>query len=308
MINKLVENIKKTNAPIVVGLDPMLNYIPDQVKAKAFAEFGETLEGAAEAIWQFNKEIVDKTYDLIPAVKPQIAMYEQFGIPGLAAFKKTVDYCKEKGLVVIGDIKRGDIGSTSAAYAVGHIGKVQVGSRSYAPFDEDFVTVNPYLGSDGVNPFIDVCKEEKKGLFILVKTSNPSSGEFQDQLIDGRPLYELVGEKVAQWGEGCMGDEYSYIGAVVGATYPEMGKLLRKIMPKSYILVPGYGAQGGQGKDLVHFFNEDGLGAIVNSSRGIIAAYKQEKYARFGAENFGDASRAAVEDMIADISQALNNR
>ncbi len=308
MINKLVENIKKTNAPIVVGLDPMLNYIPDQVKAKAFAEFGETLEGAAEAIWQFNKEIVDKTYDLIPAVKPQIAMYEQFGIPGLAAFKKTVDYCKEKGLVVIGDIKRGDIGSTSAAYAVGHIGKVQVGSRSYAPFDEDFVTVNPYLGSDGVNPFIDVCKEEKKGLFILVKTSNPSSGEFQDQLIDGRPLYELVGEKVAQWGEGCMGDEYSYIGAVVGATYPEMGKVLRKIMPKSYILVPGYGAQGGQGKDLVHFFNEDGLGAIVNSSRGIIAAYKQEKYTRFGAENFGDASRAAVEDMIADISQALNNR
>ena len=308
MINKLVENIKKTNAPIVVGLDPMLNYIPDQVKAKAFAEFGETLEGAAEAIWQFNKEIVDRTYDLIPAVKPQIAMYEQFGIPGLAAFKKTVDYCKEKGLVVIGDIKRGDIGSTSAAYAVGHIGKVQVGSRSYAPFDEDFVTVNPYLGSDGVNPFIDVCKEEKKGLFILVKTSNPSSGEFQDQLIDGRPLYELVGEKVAQWGEGCMGDEYSYIGAVVGATYPEMGKVLRKIMPKSYILVPGYGAQGGQGKDLVHFFNEDGLGAIVNSSRGIIAAYKQEKYTRFGAENFGDASRAAVEDMIADISQALNNR
>ncbi len=308
MINKLVANIKKTNAPIVVGLDPMLNYIPEHVQKKAFAEFGETLEGAAEAIWQFNKEIVDKTYDLIPAVKPQIAMYEQFGIPGLEAFKKTVDYCKEKGLVVIGDIKRGDIGSTSAAYAVGHLGHVQVGSKSYAPFDEDFVTVNPYLGSDGVNPFIDICKEENKGLFILVKTSNPSSGEFQDQLIDGRPLYELVGEKVAAWGEAHMGDEYSYIGAVVGATYPEMGKVLRKVMPKSYILVPGYGAQGGQGKDLVHLFNEDGLGAIVNSSRGIIAAYKQEAYAKFGAENFGDASRAAVEAMVADISNALNNR
>ncbi len=308
MINKLVANIKKTNAPIVVGLDPMLNYIPEHVQKKAFAEFGETLEGAAEAIWQFNKEIVDKTYDLIPAVKPQIAMYEQFGIPGLEAFKKTVDYCKEKGLVVIGDIKRGDIGSTSAAYAVGHLGHVQVGSQSYAPFDEDFVTVNPYLGSDGVNPFIDICKEENKGLFILVKTSNPSSGEFQDQLVDGRPLYELVGEKVAAWGEAHMGDEYSYIGAVVGATYPEMGKVLRKVMPKSYILVPGYGAQGGQGKDLVHFFNEDGLGAIVNSSRGIIAAYKQEAYAKFGAENFGDASRAAVEAMVADISNALNNR
>ena len=308
MINKLISNIRKTNAPIVVGLDPMLNYIPEHIQKKAFVEFGETLEGAAEAIWQFNKEIVDKTYDLIPAVKPQIAMYEQFGIPGLVAFKKTVDYCKSKGLVVIGDIKRGDIGSTSSAYAVGHIGKVQAGSKTYAPFDEDFVTVNPYLGSDGVNPFIDVCKEEKKGLFILVKTSNPSSGEFQDQMIDGRPLYELVGEKVAQWGEDCMGDEYSYIGAVVGATYPEMGKVLRKVMPKSYILVPGYGAQGGKGKDLVHFFNEDGLGAIVNSSRGIIAAYKQEKYANYGEEAFADASRAAVEDMVADIRGALEAR
>ena len=308
MINQLIANIKKTGAPIVVGLDPMLKYIPEHIQKKAFAEFGETLEGAAEAIWQFNKEIVDKTYDLIPAVKPQIAMYEQLGIPGLVAFKKTVDYCKSKGLVVIGDIKRGDIGSTSSAYAVGHIGKVQVGSKTYAPFDEDFVTVNPYLGSDGVNPFIDVCKEEKKGLFILVKTSNPSSGEFQDQMIDGRPLYELVGEKVAQWGEDCMGDEYSYIGAVVGATYPEMGKVLRKVMPKSYILVPGYGAQGGKGKDLVHFFNEDGLGAIVNSSRGIIAAYKQEKYANYGEEAFADASRAAVEDMVADIRGALEAR
>ena len=308
MINQLVANIKKTGAPIVVGLDPMLNYIPEQVQKKAFAEYGETLEGAAEAIWQFNKEIVDKTYDLIPAVKPQIAMYEQFGLPGLAAFKKTVDYCKEKGLVVIGDIKRGDIGSTSAAYAVGHIGKVKVGSKTYAPFDEDFVTVNPYLGSDGVNPFLDVCKEEKKGIFVLVKTSNPSSGEFQDQKIDGRPLYELVGEKVAAWGSEVMGDEYSYVGAVVGATYPEMGKVLRKVMPKAYILVPGYGAQGGKGKDLVHFFNEDDLGAIVNSSRGIIAAYKQEQYAKFGAENFGDASRAAVETMIADIKGALENR
>ena len=235
-------------------------------------------------------------------------MYEQFGIPGLVAFKKTVDYCKEKGLVVIGDIKRGDIGSTSAAYAVGHVGRVQVGSKTYVPFDEDFVTVNPYLGSDGVDPFVKVCKEENKGIFVLVKTSNPSSGEFQDQLINGKPLYELVGEKVAAWGEAHMGDEYSYVGAVVGATYPEMGKVLRKVMPKAYILVPGYGAQGGKGKDLVHFFNEDGLGAIVNSSRGIIAAYKQEAYAKFGAENFGEASRAAVEDMVADIKGALENR
>ena len=300
MINKLISNIRKTNAPIVVGLDPMLNYIPEHIQKKAFAEFGETLEGAAEAIWQYNKGIVDATYDLIPAVKPQIAMYEQFGIPGLAAYKKTVDYCKAKDLVVIGDIKRGDIGSTSAAYAVGHLGHVQVGSKKYAGFDEDFATVNPYLGSDGVKPFMDVCKEEKKGIFVLVKTSNPSS--------DGRPLYELVGEKVAQWGDELMGDGYSYVGAVVGATYPEMGKVLRKIMPKTFILVPGYGAQGGKGADLVHFFNEDGLGAIVNSSRGIIAAYKQEKYKEFGAENYADASRQAVKDMIADISGALENR
>ena len=308
MINKLISNIRKTNAPIVVGLDPMLNYIPEHIQKKAFAEFGETLEGAAEAIWQYNKGIVDATYDLIPAVKPQIAMYEQFGIPGLTAYKKTVDYCKSKGLVVIGDIKRGDIGSTSAAYAVGHLGHVQVGSRKYAGFDEDFATVNPYLGSDGVKPFMDVCKEEKKGIFVLVKTSNPSSGEFQDRVIDGRPLYELVGEKVAQWGDEFMGDGYSYVGAVVGATYPEMGKVLRKIMPKTFILVPGYGAQGGKGADLVHFFNEDGLGAIVNSSRGIIAAYKQDKYKEFGAENYADASRQAVKDMIADISGALESR
>ena len=308
MINKLISNIRKTNAPIVVGLDPMLNYIPEHIQKKACAEFGETLEGAAEAIWQYNKGIVDATCDLIPAVKPQIAMYEQFGIPGLIAYKKTVEYCKSKDLVVIGDIKRGDIGSTSAAYAVGHLGQVQVGSKKYAGFDEDFATVNPYLGSDGVKPFMDVCKEEKKGIFVLVKTSNPSSGEFQDRVIDGRPLYELVGEKVAQWGDELMGDGYSYVGAVVGATYPEMGKVLRKIMPKTFILVPGYGAQGGKGADLVHFFNEDGLGAIVNSSRGIIAAYKQEKYKEFGAENYADASRAAVKDMIADISGALENR
>lgn len=307
MINKLVENIKKTNAPIVVGLDPMLNYIPQWILDRAIAERGETLDAAAEAVWQYNKGILDATADLIPAVKPQIAMYEQFGVEGLMAFKRTVDYAREKGLVVIGDVKRGDIGSTSAAYATAHLGRVQIGTKSYVPFGEDFATVNPYLGSDGIHPFIDVCRQEKKGLFILVKTSNPSSGEFQDRQIDGRPLYELVGEQVARWGETHMGDSYSYIGAVVGATYPEMGKILRRLMPKSYILVPGYGAQGGKAADLVHYFNEDGLGAIVNSSRGIIAAYKNEKYASFGEENYADASRQAVIDMIQDINGALGH-
>lgn len=306
MINKLVANIKKTNAPIVVGLDPMLSFIPKHILSKAFGEYGETLEGAAEAIFEYNKGIVDATYDLIPAVKPQVAMYEQFGIPGMIAFQKTVQYCKEKDLVVIGDIKRGDIGSTSAAYATGHLGKIKIGNTLHKVFDEDFVTVNPYLGSDGVTPFIDICKEEGKGLFILVKTSNPSSGEFQDQLIGEKTLYELVGEKVRSWGETHMGDEYSYIGAVVGATYPEIGKQLRRIMPKTYILVPGYGAQGGKGKDLAHFFNEDGLGAIVNSSRGIIAAYQMAEYKdTFTELNYADASRQAVIDMIEDISMAI---
>ncbi|MBE5932220.1 MAG: orotidine-5'-phosphate decarboxylase [Lachnospiraceae bacterium] len=308
MINTLIKKIQETNAPIVVGLDPMMNYIPKYIQEKAFAEYGETLKGAAEAIWEYNKGIIDATYDLIPAVKPQIAMYEQFGIEGLIAFERTCEYAKSKGLVVIGDIKRGDIGSTSTAYAVGHLGQVQVGSKKYSGFSEDFVTVNPYLGTDGVKPFVDVCKEEDKGIFVLVKTSNPSSGEFQDQLVDGRPLYELVAEKVVEWGNECMGDKYSNVGCVVGATYPEMGKVLRKLMPNTYILVPGYGAQGGKAEDLVHYFNEDGLGAIVNSSRGIIAAYKQEKYAEFGEERYAEASRQAVIDMIEDINSALANK
>ncbi len=305
MINKLVANIKKTQAPIVVGLDPTMKLIPEYIIKKAIKEHGETLNAAGAAIWEYNKGIIDAIYEYIPAVKPQIAMYEQFGMPGLDAFDKTVRYCKQKGLVVIGDIKRGDIGSTSTAYAIGHLGSVKIGSTVCKGFDEDFVTVNPYLGSDGVKPFIEVCKEEKKGIFVLVKTSNPSSGEFQDQLIGNRKLFELVGEKVNEWAGECMGDEYSYVGAVVGATYPEEGKLMREVMPKSFILVPGYGAQGGKGKDLVHFFNKDGLGAIVNSSRGIIGAYQQQQYASYGEEGYADAALAAVKAMKEDIAQAL---
>ena len=275
MIQQLIEKIKKTKAPICVGLDPMLNYIPEHILKKSYNEFGETLEGAADAIWQFNKEIVDHTCDLIPSVKPQIAMYEQFGIEGLKSYQKTVDYCQQKGLLVI------------------------------SGFHTDFLTVNPYLGTDGVKPFVDVCNSEDKGLFVLVKTSNPSSGEFQDRLIDGRPLYELVAEKVVEWGDTCMDGDYSNVGAVVGATYPEMSKILRKLMPRTYFLVPGYGAQGGTAADLAHCFNEDGLGAVVNSSRGIIAAYRHEKYKQFGPEHFAEASRQAVIDMVADINSVL---
>lgn len=305
MVKRLIEEIKKKNAPVVAGLDPVLGYVPEYIQKKAFKEHGETLEGAAEAVWQFNKGIIDAIYDLVPAVKPQIAMYEQFGVPGIAVFKKTVDYCKEKGLVVIGDVKRGDIGSTSAAYATGHLGSVKVGSTECPAFNEDFITVNPYLGSDGINPFLDICNKENKGIFILIKTSNPSSGEFQDKEFEGIPLYELVARKVAEWGAGCMDGSYSNVGCVIGATYPEMGKALRKILPHNYILVPGYGAQGGTAKDLKPYFNEDGLGAIVNSSRGIIAAYKQEKYQKYGEQGFAEASRQAVIDMVKDINSIL---
>ncbi len=305
MIQQLIEKIQKTKAPVCVGLDPMLNYIPEHILKESFQKLGETLEGAADGIWNFNREIIDHTWDLIPCVKPQIAMYEQFGIEGLKIYEKTVRYCQDKGLLVIGDAKRGDIGSTSAAYATAHLGKVKVGSSVCTAFNTDFLTVNPYLGTDGIKPFVDVCRAEDKGLFVLVKTSNPSSGEFQDKKIDKTPLYELVADKVVEWGQDCMDGEYSNVGAVVGATYPEMSAVLRKRMPHTYFLVPGYGAQGATAKDLKPCFNEDGLGAIVNSSRGIIAAYRQEKYAKFGPENFAEASRQAVIDMAADINSVL---
>ncbi len=302
-----MEAVKRTGAPIVVGLDPQLGFIPESVREESFREYGETLEGAADAIECFNRKIVDAVADLVPAVKPQIAMYEQFGIPGLTAFRNTIDYCHKKGLLVIGDVKRGDIGSTSAAYARAHLGEVEIGSKRYCPFDEDFATVNPYLGSDGVRPFMDVCRDNNRGIFVLVKTSNPSSGEFQDRVSDGRPLYEWVGEQVAAWADELMDPSgWSEVGAVVGATYPEMGKILRKVMPKSFILVPGYGAQGGKGSDLIHFFDRDGLGAVVNSSRGVIAAWKSEAYASYGESGFADAARAAVLAMKEDIAQALS--
>ena len=312
MIQKLINAIKEKDAPIVVGLDPTMSNIPEHLLKNAYGEFGETLEGAAEAIWQYNKALIDAVCDLVPAVKPQIAMYEQFGIPGLSAFNKTVAYSKQKGLVVIGDVKRGDIGSTSAAYATAHIGSVKIGDNEYRAFDEDFMTVNPYFGIDGIKPFVDECNRSDRGLFILVKTSNPSSGEFQDKYIKAtdsngqtvyRTLYDEVARKVNEWAEASMDGDYSNIGAVVGATYPEMGQAVRNLMPKSFILVPGYGAQGGTGADLKPFFNKDGLGAIVNSSRGIIAAYKKEQYSKYGEHGFAEAAREAVLDMKKDINE-----
>ncbi len=310
MIDKLINGIKEKNAPIVVGLDPNLAFVPQFVKDTAFASFGQTLEGAGEAIWLFNRAIIDQIYDLVPAVKPQIAMYEQFGIPGLEAFVKTVDYCHQKGLVVIGDVKRGDIGSTSEAYARGHLGPVEIGGKSYFPFNEDFVTLNPYMGADSVLPFVKMAGQTGKGVFILVKTSNPSSGDFQDvETKDGSRIFELAARKVEEWGAGSIGENgYSSVGAVVGATYPEQAKTARALMPHAYILVPGYGAQGASAQDLLPNFNEDGLGAIINSSRGIIAAWKKEEYKEFGQYKFALASRQAVLDMKEDINAALASR
>lgn len=310
MISNLMEWIAVKKNPTVVGLDPILDYVPEYIKERCFNIYGETLHGAAQALMEFNAGLIDSICDLVPAVKIQSAMYEQYGIEGLMAYKAAIDHAHKRDLLVIGDVKRGDIGSTSTAYAAGHLGTVKVGNATYAPFDEDFATVNPYLGSDGVKPFMDVCRENNKGIFVLVKTSNPSSGEFQDREIDGKPLYKIVGEQVARWGDELMDGSYSDVGAVVGATYPQMGKELREIMPHIFILVPGYGAQGATAKDLVHFFDKDGMGAIVNSSRGIITAYKQEKYAKYTDADkkgygFADAARAAVIDMKEDINKAL---
>ncbi len=308
MIQKLIDEIVKKDAPIVVGLDPNLKFVPEFLMKEAAEELGEAgpLEIAAEAVWKFNKAIIDAVYDLIPAVKPQSAMYEQFGIPGLITYQKTIDYAREKGLIIIGDVKRGDIGSTSEAYAIAHLGAQMIDGKRVTAFDEDFATVNPYLGTDGIKPFVNVCNECDKGIFVLVKTSNPSSGEFQDvKTEDGRCIFELVAEKVNEWGSLSMDGKYSNVGAVVGATYPEQGRLLRKAMPNTFILAPGYGAQGATADDLTDFFDEDGLGAIVNSSRGIIAAYQKDAYKQFGEENFAQASRAAAIDMNEDMRRAL---
>ena len=305
MTGKLLEKIKETGNPSVAGLDPRLSYIPSFIKEEAYDKYGKTLEGAAEAVRQFNYGLIDALCDVVPAVKPQIAMYEEFGIPGLIAYKDTIDYAHDNGLVVIGDVKRGDIGSTSLSYATAHLGVTDVDGVKTAAFDEDFATVNPYLGIDGVEPFIQVCNENDRGIFILVKTSNPSSGDFQDRIAEGRALYEIVGRKVDEWGRLSMDGDYSNVGAVVGATYPEMGKILRELMPKALILVPGYGAQGGKGEDLKVFFNDDGLGAIVNSSRGIIAAWQKDPELNDEREYALSARRAAVsmrEDIMRNIS------
>jgi orotidine-5'-phosphate decarboxylase len=304
IIDKLIEKIKETSNPTVVGLDPRLSYIPDFIKNEAYEKYGKTPKAAAESFFRFNKEIIDAVYDLIPAVKPQVAMYEQFGAEGIESYINTIKYAKSKGLVIIGDIKRSDIASTAEAYSDGHIGRVSVEDNKFEIYHEDFITLNPYLGYDSIEPYMDNCKNYERGMFVLVKTSNPNSGQIQDLVVDGEKLYEKIGRLTASWGEPLIGEYgYSSVGAVVGATHPEQAKALREIMPKTYFLVPGYGAQGGTAKELSVCFNKDGLGAIVNSSRGIIAAHQNKKYKdNYSEKEFAQAARAAVEDMKKDLA------
>ncbi|NTV88910.1 MAG: orotidine-5'-phosphate decarboxylase [Clostridiales bacterium] len=310
-IDKLIDGIIAKNNPTVVGLDPKLDYIPSAIKEKAFSEHGTTLEGAAAAIIEFNKNLIDSVADIVPAVKPQLAYYEMYGLPGLRAFYETAAYAKSKGLIVIADGKRNDIGSTAEAYSTAYLGKtVLEETRLESAFTADALTVNPYLGVDGIKPFLEDCAKYGKGIFILVKTSNKSSGQLQDLVTqDGRTIYETVAGLVEEWGTGITGKYgYSSIGAVVGATYPEQAKKLRSIMKKAYILVPGYGAQGGSAMDAANSFNSDGLGAIINASRSIMCAWQAENWkSKHSEASFAEAARAEAIRMRDDINSALES-
>lgn len=308
IIDKLIDKIKATENPTVVGLDPRLSYVPEYITQKYYAKYGQTPKAACKAMLKYNKKIIDAIYDIVPAVKPQIAMYERYGIEGLKCYVETLEYAKQKGLIIIGDIKRSDISSTAEAYSDGHIGSVSIGENQFEGFGQDFITLNPYLGSDSITPFIKDCKQFERGLFVLAKTSNPNSGEIQDLLVDGEPLYVKVGELISKWGEELMGvNGFSSVGAVVGATHPDQAKKLREVMPHTFFLVPGYGAQGGTAEDLAVCFNSDGLGAIVNSSRGIIAAHMKDKYKEcFSDEkDFALAARQACIDMKNDLRRCI---
>ena len=290
-IDRLINKIKETNNPTVIGLDPRYELLPKCVLEK----YPNTMEGVSQAIVEYNKALIDETCDVIPAVKPQIAFYEMFGIPGMKAFEETCKYAKQKGMIVIADIKRGDIGSTAQGYSNAYLGKTKIGEKEESIFDVDFVTVNPYMGTDCVKPFIEDCKKYDKGIFILVKTSNPSSGELQDvKLENGEEVYIKVAKLVEEWGKDLRGEYgYSSIAAVVGATYPKQLKQIREIAPHSYFLIPGYGAQGGKAEDIALGFDKNGLGGIVNASRSLMCAYKSELWKdKFEEKDFAKATRA----------------
>ena len=303
-LDRMIEGIRRTGNPTVAGLDPKLSYIPAYIREQAFAEHGETLEGAAAAILTYNKALIDALCDVVPAVKPQAAYYEMYGWPGVKTLAETIAYAKQKGMFVITDGKRNDIGTTMEAYATAHLGKTAVGSQMLTAFGGDALTVNGYLGSDGIRPLLGVCREQDAGIFVLVKTSNPSSGELQAREIDGKSVYRTMGDKCEAWGEELPGKYgYSGVGAVVGATYPEQLSELRAALPHTYFLVPGYGAQGGGAKDVAGAFDKDGLGAIVNSSRGILCAWQKEE--NCAPEDFAGAARREALRMKADITSVL---
>ena len=307
IIDKLIDKIKETENPTVVGLDPRLSYVPDFIKNECFEKYGKTPKAVAESFYMFNKEIIDKTFDLIPAVKPQVAMYEMLGSEGFDSYIRTIEYAKSKGLIVIGDVKRGDIASTAEAYSDGHIGRINIEGNEFEIYHEDFITLNPYLGWDSIEPYMENCRNYDKGMFVLVKTSNPNSGQLQDLDVGGKTLYQKVGELTSEWGKELVGKYgYSSVGAVVGATHREQAEKLRKLMPDTFFLVPGYGAQGGKAEDLAVCFDKDGLGAIVNSSRGIIAAHQKEQYKnKYSEKDFALAARDAVNDMKADLRRCI---
>lgn len=293
-MDRLIAAIRKKQNPTVAGLDPKLSYIPDFIKSASFAQYGETLAGAADAILTFNRGLIDALAPVVPAVKPQCAYYEQYGWQGMRALYETIRYAREKGLYVITDGKRNDIGATMEVYGQAHLGTTETGGQAVPAFDGDALTVNPYLGTDGIAPLLPVCKARDRSIFVLVKTSNPSSGELQDRkLEDGRTLYATVGALCETWGEDTRGtDGYSRVGAVVGATYPAQLRELRAALPHTFFLVPGYGAQGGGAKDVAPAFDNKGLGAIVNASRSILTAWQ-----KVGAAQ-ADYAKAAAEEAV----------
>lgn len=302
-LDRLIEKITEKQNPTVAGLDPKLDFVPQYLKDRAFSKYGETLKGAAKALWWFNKGLIDALWDVIPAIKPQAAYYEMYGYAGMKTLYKTQEYAKNKGLFVITDAKRNDIGTTMEAYAAAHLGEVAVGTKKYEPFISDALTVNGYLGGDCIKPLMGVCKEYDKGMFILVKTSNPSSGEIQDLKTGERTIYEVMGDMCEEWGKELIGKYgYSAIGAVVGATYPEQLSVLRKRLPHTFFLIPGYGAQGGSAKDIASAFDASGLGGIVNSSRAIMCAYQKEQC---DERQFAAAARREAVRMRDEIMSAI---
>ena len=303
-IDELIEKIKETQNPTVIGLDPRYEMIPEVIRNK----YPQTLEGVAKAIVEFNKKLIDATYDIIPAVKPQIAFYEMYGLEGMKAFEETCKYAKQKGMLVIADIKRGDIGTTAKAYSNAFLGKTKIGDKEETIFDVDFVTLNPYMGLDSVKPFIEDCVTYNKGVFILAKTSNPSSGDLQDvKLQAGEEVYIKVAKLIKEWGKDLVGENgYSSVAAVVGATYPDQLEEIRKVVPNTFFLIPGYGTQGGKAEDIALAFDKNGLGGIVNSSRGIMCAYKSEIWKdKYSEEEFDKATRAEAIRMRDELNSTI---